>query len=76
MEGLTKQQSLVMDYLARHEYITTTISILSLGVTDLRKRISELRKMGIQIEDRTVTKKNRYGDKVSHKEYYLGKDFK
>lgn len=70
---LTDQQQLVMDYLNTHAWITGTLSVTVLGVMDLRKRVSELRRLGFPIEDRSVTRHNRYGKKVTFKEYFLQK---
>jgi len=70
---LTDQQDRILEYLINHDHITSATSITSLGIMDLRKRVSELRRMGYSIEDRMVTKENRYGKKVSYKEYFLGK---
>ena len=68
---LSEQQGLVLNYMLTHPFITSYDSIVGLGVLDLRKRISELRKLGFPIDDRTITAKNRYGKTVSHKEYFL-----
>ena len=68
---LTDQQSLVLDYLNNHPYITGQLSIVCLGVLDLRKRVSELRRLGYPIADRMVSRKNRYGKTVSFKEYFF-----
>lgn len=69
----TDQQNRILEYLINHDHITSAISIKALGIMDLRKRLSELRRMGFPIEDRYVTKENRYGKKVRYKEYYLQK---
>lgn len=69
----TDQQTQVLDYMISHPFITSKIGIVALGIMDLRKRISELRRMGFKIEDRTVTGKNRFGKTVAYKEYYLEK---
>lgn len=69
----TDQQTQVLDYMISHPFITSRIGIVALGVMDLRKRISELRRMGFAIADRTVTARNRNGKLVSYKEYYLEK---
>jgi hypothetical protein len=70
---LSDQQKLVLDYLDKHPYITCRTSILALGIIDLRKRISELRRLGYDIEDRTVKTTNYYGKKIAYKEYYIQK---
>lgn len=72
-KALSDQQKLVLDYLDKHPYITCRTGILALGIVDLRKRISELRRIGYDIEDREVKTRNYYGKIIRYKEYYIRK---
>jgi len=78
MEGvnvkLTNQQNDVLTYLRTHNYLTSLNSGTVIGVVDLRKRVSELRRLGYPIGDRTVSKKNRYGRPVRFKQYFLDEE--
>lgn len=70
---LSDQQKLVLDYLDTHSFITCRTSILALGIIDLRKRISELRRLGYDIQDREVKTRNYYGKAIRYKEYFIQK---
>lgn len=61
----------VMEYMERFGSITTMQAYEDLGVTRLASRINDLRNQGIDIEGTTRTGKNRFGKKVSFKEYRL-----
>lgn len=51
--------------------ITQMEAIRDLGVMRLASRISEMRKKGIGIYSRMETGKNRYGESIKYKRYYL-----
>lgn len=51
--------------------ITSAEAFNKYGITDLPKRISELRRDGVAISDEYVHSKNRYGDYVKFKRYTL-----
>ena len=70
---LSDQQKMILEYLDKHTFITCRTSILALGIIDLRKRVSELRRLGYDIEDRTIKTTNYYGKKIAYKEYYIQK---
>jgi len=51
--------------------ITSFDAVLELGVIELPKRISELRRSGHDIERAWVEKKNRFGENVRFRRYWL-----
>ena len=65
------QEQKILDYLEKHPYITSRSAVIDLGIIDLRKRVSVLRKSGFPILDSWQTSENRYGEKVRYKLYYL-----
>ena len=60
------------DYLVEFGSITQLDALKDLSIMRLASRISEMRKNGIEIKDRQVCVKNRWGEKCYIKEYYLG----
>lgn len=52
--------------------ITQYEAMRDLGVMRLASRVSELRKMGIPIEDTMIPVKNRFGETCYIKQYRLG----
>jgi hypothetical protein len=52
---LSAQQQIVMDQLNAGRSLTNLVALTCHGVQSLTSRIAELRKMGVQIEDRTET---------------------
>lgn len=65
------QEARVKKYLERGHIITSLDAREKLGMLDLPKRISNLRKMDVVIKDRWVRAKNRFGQYTRVKEYYL-----
>lgn len=63
----------ILKYLNDFGSITQLQALADLGVMRLASRISELRKNGIDIADRQVAVRNRYGEKCYIKSYFLGK---
>lgn len=61
----------VIEYIKDFGSITTLEAFTELGIVRLGARISELRKNGVKIEDKTETVKNRYGEKCHIKRYYI-----
>ena len=52
----------IIKYMADFGSISTLQAFHDLGITRLASRIHDLKKMGIEIESETVTRKNRYGE--------------
>ena len=58
-------------YIQQFGSITTLEAFTDLGVMRLGARISEMRKNGIKIFDKTEAVKNRYGETCYIKRYYI-----
>ncbi|MBR6608807.1 MAG: helix-turn-helix domain-containing protein [Oscillospiraceae bacterium] len=67
-----KQTEKVLAYMKEFGSITAAQAFNDLSVSQLATRIFELKKSGYEIHSRFVTGKNRYGEPVKYKEYYLG----
>lgn len=65
------QYDRVLMYLKEHGSITSLQAIRLFGATRLSAVIFNLRKDGYIIVDEFITRKNRYGDKVSFAKYIL-----
>lgn len=61
----------IIQYMQDFGSITTREAFNDIGCTRLASRIHDLTRQGYRIESRFVTGKNRYGDKVSFKRYWL-----
>lgn len=61
----------VFDYITKHGKITSLEAVNNIGTVRLSHYIYLLKKDGYVIKDKWVTSKNRYGDKVSFKEYSI-----
>lgn len=68
------QKETILDYLEKHETITTLESVLKLGITDPQHYIMELRNEGYLITDKWVNGSNRVGRKIKYKRYRLEKE--
>ena len=66
------QNQRIMKYINNFGSITTMQAFTDLGIVRLGARISELRQAGQDIRDEFVTSKNRYGEPVTYKKYFLG----
>lgn len=55
----------IMEYMKTEGSITSWEAMRELGCMRLASRIADLKKMGVQIESRTVTDRNRFGE-VTH----------
>lgn len=64
------QQERILDYLDKHFSITRMEAYDRLGITELPKRISELRHAGHNIGDQWLKVMNRYGEETRVKEYF------
>ncbi len=65
------QTARILAYLEQFGSITQLEAIRDLGIMRLASRISEMRKNGIPITDKTETVTNRYGEKTYIKRYSL-----
>lgn len=64
----------IIDYMERFGSITTFEAFSELGITRLASRIHDLTRDGYQIEREMITRKNRLGDYVSYKKYWIAGD--
>lgn len=62
---------LIIAYLNEFGSITQLEALRDLGCMRLASRISDLKRMGYNIQSDTVTVKNRYGDNCHIKQYRL-----
>ena len=65
------QTERILAYMKEFGSITQMEAIRDLGVMRLASRISDMRGEGIAIVSKTITVKNRYGEKVCVKQYSL-----
>ena len=70
---LTKQQIRVLEYIAEHGSITSLDGQRDLGILDVPKRVSELRKLGYGILGKHISVRNRWGEATSVVSYYFDK---
>lgn len=67
-----RQTDRILRYIKEFGSITAAQAFNDLSVSQLATRIFELKASGYDIQSRFVTGKNRYGEPVKYKEYYLG----
>lgn len=67
----TTQASRVLDYLRENGSITQLEALRDLGVMRLSSRITDLKRIGLHISKKTITVKNRYGDKCRIAKYFM-----
>ena len=60
----------VIDFMQKHDGITT-MDAYGMGITRLASRIHEIRRMGIEIDSKTETAKNRDGETVHFSRYRI-----
>ena len=65
------QHEKIANYIKRFGSITPMDAFADLGITKLATRISEMRRMGIEIRDEWTRTKNRFGERVEYKRYYF-----
>ena len=65
------QKSRILDYIKQFGSITSWEAYNELGITQLGARIDQLQKEGYEFKTEWEHKKNRYGEDVSFKRYYL-----
>lgn len=61
----------IIDYIKQFGSITTMDAFSELGCTRLGSRIHDLRKEGYIIHSKSETRKNRFGELVHYKRYYI-----
>lgn len=66
----TTQVQKIIDFMQKHDGITT-MDAFGMGITRLASRIHEIRRMGIEIDSRTETAKNRDGETVHFSRYRI-----
>ena len=67
----TTQKDRIINYIREFGSITSWEAYLDLGITQLGARIDQLQKDGHVFRTEWEHKKNRYGENVSFKRYYL-----
>lgn len=65
------QHTLIIDYMKEHGSITTIEAFNELGITKLTTRISEMRRGGMNIRQRTEAGLNRFGKPCSWNRYWI-----
>lgn len=60
-----------LDYMMEHGSVTVGEMLTAFGTTELRSRISEIRRAGYQVRKVMETGKNRNGEPVCYARYYL-----
>lgn len=68
------QNERILLHLKRYGKITQLEATNRYGIMRLASRIYDLKKLGYEFERRTITSRNRYGDKVSYEQYSLVED--
>ena len=66
-----KQTEIIYRHLKDRGSITGAEAVAEYGIMRLASRIWDLKKLGIGIEKRMLSRKNRYGETVSFAEYRL-----
>ena len=67
------QRQRIIDYIKKFGSITSKDAYNDLGITQLATRIKELKERGYESKTEWESSKNRYGEKVDFKRYYLAK---
>ena len=65
------QNQRIIDYIKEFGSITQFEALRDLGVMRLASRISDLKRLGYQVESEMVVVKNRYGEECRVKSYRL-----
>lgn len=68
------QRQRIIDYINQFGSITSKDAYDDLGITQLATRIKELKEKGYRFETKWESSKNRYGEKVDFKRYFLEKE--
>lgn len=64
----------ILDYMDQFGSITWLEAARDLGVARLASRIKDLKNMGYSIESKTVSAKNRFGERTCFKAYRLAEE--
>lgn len=65
------QKDRILEYIRNFGSISSFEAYSDLGITQLGARIDQLKKEGYEFTTEWVQKKNRFGEDVSFKKYYL-----
>lgn len=65
------QKERIVNYIREFGSISSWEAYTELGITQLGARIDQLKKEGYDFKTEWESKKNRYGENVSFKRYYL-----
>ncbi len=65
------QRERIIKYIRDYGSITSFEAYKDLGITQLATRIKELKEEGYEFKTEWKTDKNRYGEPISYKKYYL-----
>lgn len=68
------QRQRIIDYIKQFGSITSKDAYDDLGITQLATRIKELKEQGYKFETKWESSKNRYGERVDFKRYFLEKE--
>ena len=68
------QRNRIIRYLKDFGSITAYEAVSELGILQLSSRLGELEKMGYSFERERLTRKNRYGEKVTFMRYSFPKN--
>ena len=66
-----KQTERILKYINDFGSITSLQAMQDLGVMRLASRITDLKQAGYEIDSEYVHSKNRYGEPIKYKRYYL-----
>ena len=67
----TNQRQRIIDYIREFGSITSKQAYDDLGITQLATRIKELKEQGYEFKTEWENSKNRYGERVDFKRYFL-----
>lgn len=65
------QKQRIINYIRDYGSITSFEAYKDLGITQLATRIKELKEEGYEFKTEWKNDKNRYGEPISYKRYYL-----
>lgn len=65
------QKDRIINYIREFGSITSSDAYKDLGITQLGARVDGLKKEGYSFKTEWESGKNRYGDKIDYKRYYL-----
>ena len=66
-----KQTERILKYINDFGSITSLQAMQDLGVMRLASRITDLKQAGYEIDSKFVHSKNRYGEPIKYKRYYM-----